>query len=143
MHRHRSSECSICKDAESRLEIVNEKCLCFHCLGQHPVAKCSSSKSCLNCKRKHHRTICCNRQAGNQTPSSSGNKTTTSEASVLHSCTDLPKKGFLKKTATFKQKLTYCSTMERQSLLSPNSLQRNSNLPERAQRQYIYHRLAA
>ena len=55
---HRSGDCAIYTDADSRLKVVKEKGLCFNCLAKHPVAKFSSSNRCLKCKRKHHTTIC-------------------------------------------------------------------------------------
>ena len=61
---HRSGDCAVYTDADSRLKVVKEKRLCFNCLAKHPVAKCSSSNRCLKCKRKHHTTICSS-QAGN------------------------------------------------------------------------------
>jgi hypothetical protein len=96
---HKSRECKAYTDTESRLKVVKEKHLCFNCLGKHPVAKCNSSKRCLNCKRKHHTTICSRRQVGNQATGSSKNETSSPETAVLHSCTSLPDKGVLLKTA--------------------------------------------
>ena len=90
---HRSGDCAVHTDADSRLKVVKE-----NCLAKHPMAKCSSSNRCLKCKRKHDTRIC-NSQAGNQSSSTSSNETTTSETVVLHSNTNLPDNEVLLKTA--------------------------------------------
>ncbi|XP_071653375.1 uncharacterized protein [Temnothorax longispinosus] len=42
------------KSAAERKSFVETNRLCYNCLGNHLIAKCQSSKTCLTCKSRHH-----------------------------------------------------------------------------------------
>ncbi|XP_024883847.1 uncharacterized protein LOC112462352 [Temnothorax curvispinosus] len=42
------------KPANERKSFVETNRLCYNCLGNHMIAKCQSSKTCLTCKSRHH-----------------------------------------------------------------------------------------
>ncbi|XP_071642242.1 uncharacterized protein [Temnothorax longispinosus] len=42
------------KTSSERKSIVESKNLCFNCLGNHPITKCPSTKTCIICNAKHH-----------------------------------------------------------------------------------------
>lgn len=42
------------KSANERKSTIESSRLCYNCLGNHPVAKCQSTKNCLTCKARHH-----------------------------------------------------------------------------------------
>ncbi|XP_011684943.1 PREDICTED: uncharacterized protein LOC105448195 [Wasmannia auropunctata] len=45
------------KNAHQRREIIEQKELCFNCLGPHRVSACRTIKRCLTCGQKHHTSI--------------------------------------------------------------------------------------
>nr|XP_012232071.1 PREDICTED: uncharacterized protein LOC105677796 [Linepithema humile] len=63
-----SSLCALCKEhhsimqcsgfkaksASDRKSFVEANKLCYNCLGNHPVARCQSTKNCFTCKARHH-----------------------------------------------------------------------------------------
>ncbi|XP_077263062.1 uncharacterized protein LOC143897944 [Temnothorax americanus] len=63
-----SGSCVVCKNSHylmgcsefraktpsERKSIVESKNLCSNCLGNHPIAKCPSTKTCIICNAKHH-----------------------------------------------------------------------------------------
>ncbi|KMQ87939.1 bel12-ag transposon polyprotein [Lasius niger] len=67
-HGFDNSRCALCKEkhsvmtcaqfktksANERKSFVEASKLCYNCLGNHPVAKCQSSKNCWTCKARHH-----------------------------------------------------------------------------------------
>ncbi|XP_071580864.1 uncharacterized protein [Temnothorax nylanderi] len=42
------------KPASERKSFVETTRLCYNCLGNHLIAKCQSTKTCLTCKSRHH-----------------------------------------------------------------------------------------
>ncbi|KMQ83791.1 hypothetical protein RF55_19087, partial [Lasius niger] len=66
-----SSQCALCKEKHSimvcrdfkakpgneRKAVIEKSGLCYNCFGNHPVAKCQSSKNCSTCKARHHTMI--------------------------------------------------------------------------------------
>ncbi|XP_011859361.1 PREDICTED: uncharacterized protein LOC105556858 [Vollenhovia emeryi] len=42
------------KSANDRKSVVEANRLCFNCFGNHPMAKCQSTKNCMTCKSRHH-----------------------------------------------------------------------------------------
>ncbi|XP_071581001.1 uncharacterized protein [Temnothorax nylanderi] len=42
------------KPASERKSFVETNRLCYNCLGNHLIAKCQSTKTCLTCKSRHH-----------------------------------------------------------------------------------------
>ena len=56
---HRTHECNKITEPSQRRKILIQKRLCFNCTGaDHKVTECKSRKTCLNCKRRHHTSIC-------------------------------------------------------------------------------------
>lgn len=67
-HEIDSSRCVLCTDnhtfmqcnkfkaksASERLTFVKYSRLCYNCLGNHPVAKCQSTRTCWTCQARHH-----------------------------------------------------------------------------------------
>ncbi|KMQ91677.1 hypothetical protein RF55_8420 [Lasius niger] len=52
----------VCRDFKAkpdneRKAIIEKSGLCYNCFGNHPVAKCQSSKNCSTCKARHHTMI--------------------------------------------------------------------------------------
>ena len=55
--RHFSASCHKVKNINARRDILRRKKRCFMCLKNgHLVDQCD--KSCINCKRRHHQSIC-------------------------------------------------------------------------------------
>ncbi|XP_071577593.1 uncharacterized protein [Temnothorax nylanderi] len=42
------------KQASERKTVAETNKLCFNCLGNHPVAKCQSTRNCMTCNSRHH-----------------------------------------------------------------------------------------
>ncbi|KMQ87172.1 hypothetical protein RF55_13619 [Lasius niger] len=67
-HGSETTRCALCKEKHSLMScaqfksktagesrsIVETSKLCFNCLGNHPVAKCQSTRNCWTCKAWHH-----------------------------------------------------------------------------------------
>ncbi|XP_024867526.1 uncharacterized protein LOC112451852, partial [Temnothorax curvispinosus] len=45
------------KSANERKSFVDTNRLCYNCLGNHLIAKCQSTQTCLTCKARHHSTL--------------------------------------------------------------------------------------
>ena len=55
----KSSDCKTEKTVTERIKILSDKKLCFNCTGtKRRATECSSAKTCLKYKNKHHRSIC-------------------------------------------------------------------------------------
>ncbi|XP_072766649.1 uncharacterized protein [Anoplolepis gracilipes] len=54
--KHPLMQCSDfkAKSADERKSLVESHRLCFNCLGNHFIAKCQSTKTCLMCRARHH-----------------------------------------------------------------------------------------
>lgn len=64
------------KPVQQRRDIILKQRRCFNCLGFHAASKCSSTKRCLKCGKKHHTSI----HDANKAPSThSTNAQTTNE----------------------------------------------------------------
>ena len=55
---HSAVNCTKFENHEARLDFVKRECLCFNCLGHHNLASCKSHKSCKKCKKRHHTSLC-------------------------------------------------------------------------------------
>ena len=56
---HRKHECNKITEPSQRRKILIPKRLCFNCTGaDHKVTECKSRRTCFNCKRRHHTSIC-------------------------------------------------------------------------------------
>ena len=56
---HKTVSCSKITDVNYRKEILAKKKLCFNCAaGNHKAANCPSKRSCQNCEKRHHTSIC-------------------------------------------------------------------------------------
>ncbi len=56
---HKSNECTKVKTVSERRQILAKHRLCFNCTGEnHRAAECPSKRSCQNCDRRHHTSIC-------------------------------------------------------------------------------------
>ena len=56
---HKSSECSKVTTVSERRQILAKHRLCFNCTGEnHRAAECPSKRSCQQCDRRHHTSIC-------------------------------------------------------------------------------------
>ena len=56
---HRSNECTKVKSVSERRQILAKHRLCFNCTGgSHRAAECPSKRSCQQCDRRHHTSIC-------------------------------------------------------------------------------------
>ena len=54
----KSSDCKTEKTVTERIKILSDKKLCFNCTGtKHRATECSSAKTCLKYKNKHHTSI--------------------------------------------------------------------------------------
>ncbi|XP_070158838.1 uncharacterized protein [Polyergus mexicanus] len=67
----RPTRCSICsqnhyimfcdgykaKTAAEKRQHVEANNLCFNCLGKHKLSECTSQKTCLSCRARHHTTL--------------------------------------------------------------------------------------
>ncbi|VDI47902.1 Hypothetical predicted protein [Mytilus galloprovincialis] len=101
----RSSRPLACKtvtEIEARKRIVKEKQACFNCLGNHRVADCKSDKTCKNCNKRHHTSICSKNGSHLYTKSkdSSTSKPDTDAAvASMHSSTSSVRSQVLLKTA--------------------------------------------
>lgn len=42
---------------EKKLAIIKENNLCYNCLGNHLVSKCTSTRRCMKCGKRHHTAI--------------------------------------------------------------------------------------
>ena len=63
---HKTGSCSKITDINSRKEILAKKKLCFNCAaGNHRAANCPSKRSCQNCEKRHHTSICDTKSKGN------------------------------------------------------------------------------
>ena len=56
---HKTSSCTKVTDVNARREILAKKKLCFNCAsGNHRAASCPSKRTCQNCNKRHHTSIC-------------------------------------------------------------------------------------
>ena len=56
---HKTVSCSKITDVSARKEILAKKKLCFnYAAGNHKAANCPSKRSCQNCEKRHHTSIC-------------------------------------------------------------------------------------
>ena len=56
---HKSSECLKVKTVSERRQILAKRHLCFNCTKEnHRAAECPSKRSCQQCDRRHHTSIC-------------------------------------------------------------------------------------
>lgn len=56
---HKTIQCKRVTDVNSRREILAKKKLCFNCAaGQHRASNCPSKRTCQNCEKRHHTSIC-------------------------------------------------------------------------------------
>ena len=56
---HKSFECNKFTDPTQRRKILIQKRLCFNCTKpDHRASECKSRRTCLNCKGRHHSSIC-------------------------------------------------------------------------------------
>ena len=55
---HTTSKCNVITDKQKRVEVVKQENLCFNCLGHHKISQCPSKYRCKICKRKHHTSLC-------------------------------------------------------------------------------------
>ena len=68
---HRSDKCDKITSVEERCSILKRQHGCLNCLGlKHTKIECYSKGRCMKCKRKHHTSICEEKQE-NSTQSSS------------------------------------------------------------------------
>ena len=57
--KHSAASCTVVCEIASRREIVLKAGRCFVCLGSgHIARKCKSKKKCMQCQRRHHRSLC-------------------------------------------------------------------------------------
>ena len=56
---HRSIECKKVEEVNERKKIILDKKLCFNCTGEgHRANDCKSKRTCQNCHKRHHTSIC-------------------------------------------------------------------------------------
>ena len=55
---HSAVNCTKFEDPKARMTIVKRDRLCFNCLGHHSIADCKSHQSCRKCKKRHHTSLC-------------------------------------------------------------------------------------
>ena len=56
---HKASACDKITSPFERKRVLMQKKLCFNCASaQHPANSCKSKKSCSNCQKRHHTSIC-------------------------------------------------------------------------------------
>ncbi|XP_063447979.1 uncharacterized protein LOC134727528 [Mytilus trossulus] len=99
---HAPLACKTVTEIEARKRIVKEKQACFNCLGNHRVADCKSDKTCKNCNKRHHTSICSKNESHLYTKSkdSSTSKPDTDAAvASMHSSTSSVRSQVLLKTA--------------------------------------------
>jgi hypothetical protein len=67
-HELSTFRCTLCKEGHSLMQcaafkaksaLERKSCietnkLCYNCLGNHPVARCQSTRNCFTCKARHH-----------------------------------------------------------------------------------------
>ena len=60
---HKASDCESVKTVEERRKILSNKRLCFNCTGEkHRASDCRSKTNCQVCHKRHHTSICDNKQ---------------------------------------------------------------------------------
>ena len=60
---HKASDCESVKTVEERRKILSSKRLCFNCTGEkHRASDCRSKTNCQICHKRHHTSICDNKQ---------------------------------------------------------------------------------
>eukprot|EP00112_Aurelia_sp_Birch-Aquarium-sp1_P013967 Seg299.9 transcript_id=Seg299.9/GoldUCD/mRNA.D3Y31 product="hypothetical protein" protein_id=Seg299.9/GoldUCD/D3Y31 len=60
---HKASDCESVKTVEERRKILSSKRLCFNCTGEkHRASDCRSKTNCQVCHKRHHTSICDNKQ---------------------------------------------------------------------------------
>jgi len=100
---HAPSVCYKVKGIDDRKRIIKEKQLCYNCLGNHRVADCKSDKTCKNCGKRHHTSICSKRQVQSQSntrnESRATRETESDPVTSMHSFTSSPRSHVLLKTA--------------------------------------------
>ena len=56
---HKATQCDKITETSERKKILAEKGLCFNCaMKKHRASECASKTSCQHCKRRHHSSIC-------------------------------------------------------------------------------------
>ncbi|XP_062574758.1 uncharacterized protein LOC134236601 [Saccostrea cucullata] len=100
---HRSNDCTKYKNCADRMRIVKQDKLCFNCLGRHRVTDCQSRSNCKICKKRHHTSLCSNREVvksiKESTPSLQAKDTERAETSVMHSSSHRDQPNVLLQTA--------------------------------------------
>uniref|UniRef100_T1J107 CCHC-type domain-containing protein n=1 Tax=Strigamia maritima TaxID=126957 RepID=T1J107_STRMM len=73
---HTPQKCSTQVDPDKRFSLVNEKRLCYNCLGQgHLVSPCSNEYICPKCDKRHHLALCKTKDFGASLASGKNEKT--------------------------------------------------------------------
>ena len=82
---HTTSKCNVIMDKQKRVEVVKKENLCFNCLGHHKISQCPSKYRCKICKRKHHTSLCDdkNNLKPGTNPEQNNNGTTETEKTLL------------------------------------------------------------
>ncbi|XP_044594867.1 uncharacterized protein LOC123272233 [Cotesia glomerata] len=68
------------KPLEKKLAIIKDKKLCYNCLRNHLVNKCTSTRRCMNCGKRHHTAI--HRDEADSTPNVQANLTSYSTSTA-------------------------------------------------------------
>ncbi|XP_062606698.1 uncharacterized protein LOC134268455 [Saccostrea cucullata] len=100
---HYSNDCEKFKNCTDRMRIVKRDKLCFNCLGRHRVTDCQSKSNCKICKKRHHTSLCSNREVVKSNkesiPSLQAKNTERAETSVMHSSSHRDQPNVLLQTA--------------------------------------------
>ena len=98
---HLAMNCTKFATAEARLSVVKKNKLCFNCLGRHKIAECKSTSNCRKCKKRHHTSICTEKDDKPTAEESSKPQTEISDSNAvsLHSSLTQHNSNVLLKTA--------------------------------------------
>lgn len=99
---HSANDCTKYDNYHQRMKIVKRDRLCFNCLGRHRVSDCQSRSNCKICKKRHHTSLCNNKDTENAERTSSSTfkkKAEKSETSVMYSSSHRDQPNVLLQTA--------------------------------------------
>ncbi|VDK51121.1 unnamed protein product, partial [Cylicostephanus goldi] len=56
---HNAIKCTTWPTAQQRIQVIKERKLCFNCLSpKHRTKECPSTRTCQQCSKRHHTSIC-------------------------------------------------------------------------------------